>query len=312
MIEGQEGVSWDQWLALAEACEEHGVETLFRSDHYLSGSDGARREALDAWTTLSALAARTTRLRLGTLVSPVTFRHPSLLAKAAATVDQVSDGRIELGIGGGWHEREHAAYGFPFPETRVRMELLAEQLEIVHRQWTEERVTFEGRHYRLDDCPALPKPVQQPRPPIIVGGSGAAGTARPAARFADEYNTVLAPPDEVARRRGRVAAICEEQGRDPATLRFSLMTGSVIGRDESDARERARRLYELRRPEVDFDEFCRRYRAAGAILGSVDEAVAQLRELAKVGVERVMLQHLLHDDLEPVALIGRELAPALV
>src|SRR3954464_2287484 len=146
MIEGQEDVSWDAWVALAAACEEHGVETLFRSDHCLSTIAGRPQQSLDAWTTLAALAARTTRLRVGTLVSPVAFRHPSLLAKAAVTVDHVSGGRVELGMGAGWMEEEHRAYGFPFPDLRTRIELLAEQIEIVHRQWTEERFDFAGRH----------------------------------------------------------------------------------------------------------------------------------------------------------------------
>src|ERR687884_224980 len=160
MIEGQEGVTWEQWVALAEACEEHGVETLFRSDHYLSQADPFGRVAHDAWTTLAALAARTRRLRFGTLVSPVTFRHPSLLANAAATADHVSGGRIELGIGAGWMQPEHRAFGFPFPDQTTRLEQLAEQLEIVHRLWPEEGVPFAGRHYRLEDAPGLPKPVQ--------------------------------------------------------------------------------------------------------------------------------------------------------
>src|SRR4051794_13800348 len=142
MVEGQEDVTWEQWLALADVCEEQRIETLFRSDHYLGIVSGERAGSLDAWTLLSALAARTTRLRLGTLVSPVTFRHPSLLARAAVTVDHVSAGRVEVGIGGGWMEAEHRAFGFPFPETSVRMELLAEQLEIVHPQRTEDRVDF--------------------------------------------------------------------------------------------------------------------------------------------------------------------------
>ncbi len=310
MIEGQEGVSWDQWLDLAEACERHGVETLFRSDHYLSGTDEGERAALDAWTTLAGLAARTTQLRLGTLVSPVTFRHPSLLAKAAATVDHISAGRVELGLGAGWHEREHEAYGFSFPETRVRMELLAEQLEIVHRQWTEERVSFEGRHYRLADCPAVPKPVQTPRPPIIVGGAARPGTLRPAVRFADEYNTTFASLEECVERRGRLLAECERQGRDPDTIRFSLMTGCIVGRTDGDVTERARRLYELRPRGVDFETWLRRYSDV-ALVGTVDEVVPRLRALAEAGVEGVMLQHLLHDDLETVEVIGRELAPAL-
>src|ERR1700753_2878286 len=171
MIEGQEGVTWQDWCALAAACEEHGVETLFRSDHYISQGDEAHNVAHDAWTTIAALAARTvaapaartSTLRFGTLVSPATFRAPALLANAAATADHVSGGRIELGLGAGWMEREHRAYGFPFPKTSARVEMLAEQVEIVHRLWTEERVDFRGRHYMLEDAPGQPKPVQQPR-----------------------------------------------------------------------------------------------------------------------------------------------------
>src|SRR5881409_3622286 len=226
MIEGQEGVTWPQWCALADACEEHGVETPFRSDHYISQGDEARNVAHDAWTTIAALAARTLKLRFGTLVSPATFRAPGLLANAAATADHVSGGRIELGLGAGWMEREHRAYGFPFPEARTRVEMLAEQVEIVHRLWTEERVDFRGGHYTLEDAPAQPTPVQQPRPPIIVGGSGTRGTAVPAAQHADEYNTPFASPEEFGRIRAKVERACEPTGR---TLRYTLMTGCLIG-----------------------------------------------------------------------------------
>jgi F420-dependent oxidoreductase-like protein len=303
MIEGQEGVTWEQWLALAHACEEHGVETLFRSDHYISFHRGNEQGALDAWTTLAALAAATRTLRLGTLVSPATFRHPSLLAKAVATVDHVSGGRVELGIGGGWNVAEHETYGFPFPEMPERMELLAEQLEIVVREWTEERFDFRGRHYTLEGCVALPKPAQRPRPPILVGGRGRAGTARPAARFADEYNTPFVSPEQFARRRERVRAICEQEGRDPDTLRFSLMTTCTIGE------ERARLVCALQ-GGGDFDEW-RRRAAELTLIGEPDEIVARLREYEQAGCERVMLQHLLHDDVEAVAIIGRELVPAV-
>ncbi len=310
MIEGQEGVTWEQWCALTDACEEHGVDTLFRSDHYISQSDEAANVAHDAWTTLAALAARTTRLRLGTLVSPVTYRLPALLANAAATADHVAGGRIELGLGAGWMEREHRAFGFPFPETRVRVEMLAEQLEIVYRLWTEERVDFRGRHYTLEDAPGLPKPVQRPHPPLLVGGGGARGTADPAARFADEYNTPFASPEQFAAIRGKVAAACERAGRDPATMRFSVMTGCLVGETRADALDRARELYGRRPRDPGFDEWLTGYEAR-ALVGSVDEVAERLRGYARAGCDRVMLQHLLHADLEPVRLLGRELAPAL-
>ena len=184
MIEGQEGVTWEDWLALAAACEENGLTGLFTSDHYLSFHRGREQGSFDAWTVLSALAARTERIRLGTLVSPATFRHPSVLAKAATTVDHVSGGRAELGMGAGWNEEEHRTYGFPFPPLGVRMAMLAEQLRIVHETWTEASLTHEGEHYRLEENPGLPKPAQTPHPPLIVGsaGAGARPTWPPAGR----------------------------------------------------------------------------------------------------------------------------------
>jgi F420-dependent oxidoreductase-like protein len=308
MIEGQEGVTWEQWCALAGACEEHGVETLFRSDHYISQADEDGNVAHDAWTIVAALAARTTTLRLGTLVSPATFREPALLANAAATADHVSGGRVELGIGAGWMEREHRAFGFPFPPTAVRMQMFAEQLEIVHRLWTDEHTYFHGKHYSLMNAPGLPKPVQQPHPPIVVGGSGTRGTADPAARFADEYNTPFPTPEEFASVRRRVAFACERAGRDPQTLPVSIMTGCLVGSTRDEALERARRLYDRRPRDTGFDEWLEAY-SQRAVVGSVDEVAARLR--AYEGCDRVMLQHLLHTDLEPVRLIGRELAPRL-
>jgi len=301
MIEGQEGVSWQQWCALAEACEQNGVETLFRSDHYISQSNEDTNVAHDAWTTLAGLAARTSTLRFGTLVSPATFRLPGLLANAAATVDHISGGRIELGLGAGWMEREHRAYGFPFPETSIRLQMFAEQLEIVHRLWTEELVDFRGTHYTLEDAPAQPKPLQQPRPTLLVGGSGTRGTAEPAARFADEYNTPFKSPEEFGGVRAKVEEACETTGR---TLRYSTMTGCLIGETHADAVERAHRLYERVLRQASFDDWLAAY-SQRALIGSVDEVAERLREYERAGCERVMLQHLLHDDLEAVALIGR-------
>jgi F420-dependent oxidoreductase-like protein len=293
MIEGQEGVTWDDWCALAEACERHGVETLFRSDHYISQSAEETNVAHDAWTTLAGLAARTTTLRFGTLVSPATFRLPGLLANAAATVDHISGGRIELGLGAGWMEREHRAYGFPFPDTSTRVQMFAEQLEIVHRLWTEDRVDFHGRHYVLEAAPAQPKPLQEPHPPLIVGGSGKRGTIEPALRFADEYNAPFVSPAELARIKKMI-------GR----LRLSTMTGFIVGETHEDALERARTLYGRAPRELDFETWLGRY-AERAIVGSVDEAATRLREYEQAGADRVMLQHLLHTDLEPIRLLAR-------
>jgi F420-dependent oxidoreductase-like protein len=223
MIEGQDDVAWAHWVALAQTAEQAGIEALFRSDHYLSDQDASGHGSLDAWATLIALAAITSTLRLGTLVSPATFRHPSVLAKMAVTADHVSGGRVEVGLGAGWLEAEHRAYGFPFEPTRVRMDVLAEQLEIVHRSWEPGPFSFSGEHYRIEDLDALPKPVQQPHPPLIVGGSGGPRSLKLAAQWADEYNTPFASPDECRELRGRLDDACESAGRD--RLPLSLMTG---------------------------------------------------------------------------------------
>jgi F420-dependent oxidoreductase-like protein len=303
MVEGQEDVTWAQWQALAAACEEHGVEGLFRSDHYQSVMGRRERGSLDAWATLAALAARTSRVRLGTLVSPATFRHPSVLAKNVVTVDHVSGGRVELGLGAGWNEDEHRAYGFEMPPTATRMAVLAEQLEIVHRSWTEEAFSFAGTHYRLDDLRALPKPLQRPHPPLLVGGGAGPRSVALAARFGDEYNTGLVSVEECRRRRGLVEAAWREAGRDPATVRFSLMTTCVVGRDRGELLERVAAMQAVtgggRDPEA--------LLAAPPphwLIGTADELVERLRVLEQAGVTRVMLQHLAHDDVDMVAVLG--------
>src|SRR6266540_1823675 len=227
MIEGQEGVTWDDWVALASACEEHGVEALFRSDHYVSGFDESR-PVLDAWATIAGLAARTTKLELGTLVSPATFRHPAVLARNAATADEISGGRVTLGMGAGWMEREHEAYGFAFGTAGERVAHFAEQLEIVHRLLREEGVDFVGERYSLNHAPGLGRPEL----PILVGGSAKPGTTGPAVRFADEYNTLFATTNEIRERKKGLDDACERAGRDPSTLRYSLMAPCVVGRDQ--------------------------------------------------------------------------------
>jgi alkanesulfonate monooxygenase SsuD/methylene tetrahydromethanopterin reductase-like flavin-dependent oxidoreductase (luciferase family) len=278
MIEGQEGVTWEQWLALAMAAEAAGLDGLFRSDHYRSIVRGEPAGSLDAWATLAALAARTDRIRLGTMVSPVTFRHASVLAKNAVTVDHVSGGRVELGIGAGWYEAEHESYGFPFGTQRARLDELDRQLEEIVRQWTE-----------ADDV--RPAPFQQPRPPIIVGGTAKPRTVAAAIRYADEYNTTFPSLEEADERARVVAVAARAAGRAP--LRFSMMTGCVVGRDEAEVRERLAAWRKVTRSE---DE--------PPICGRVDEVASRLRDYEAVGVERAMLQHLVHEDVGMVALLG--------
>ncbi len=305
MIEGQRGVTWEQWVALARACEAHGIPGLFRSDHYLN-LDGRQPEpeSLDAWGTLIALGALTTTLRLGTLVSPITFRHPSVLAKLVVTADHVSGGRAELGIGAGWHEREHEAYGFPFEPTAVRLQTLEEQLEVIIGSWAPGPFSFAGRHYTLHDLDAQPKPVQRPRPPVIIGGSGGRRSAELAARFGDEYNTPFPTLEDIRERRARVAKACGDAGRDPVP--FSIMTCVLLGADEAQLMERVGRLASKLGMETDT---LRSTPPPAWLIGTIDEVADRLIQIRDAGVSRVMCQHLLHNDLEAVAQIGEQLAP---
>lgn len=311
MIEGQFDVSWDEWVAVARACEDHGLEGLFRSDHYAHPGGLGRHDALDAWTTIAGLAAVTERIRLGALVSPVTFRHPSVLARSVVTVDHISGGRVELGMGAGWMEVEHQAYGFPFPPTAERMDLLEEQIEIVVRQWTEASFDHHGAHYTLEGCQALPKPLQDPRPNLIVGGAAGPRSAAIAGRWADEYNTLLVGPDEIRERRGRVEEAWCAAGRDPDTLTFSLMTTCIIGRDQAELRDRVQRFMTALEREGDLDEMVEKLTTDDRLVGTVAEIGERLDTLADAGVDRVMLQHLVHDDLGMIELIGKELVPVL-
>jgi F420-dependent oxidoreductase-like protein len=311
MIEGQEGVTWEQWLALAQAAEGQGFDALFRSDHYAGIPDGGRG-ALDAWTTIAALGARTRTLRLGTLVSPATFRHPSVLAKSVVTADHVTGGRVELGMGAGWFEREHTEFGFPFAAVRDRMDVLEEQVEIVHRSWDrgEPELTFEGRHYRLEGCRALPKPVQEPHPPLILGGQAGPRSAALAARWADEYNVNFATLDQIRERRARLDVACAAAGRDPSSLRYSLMAGTLVGADEDELLRRAARLMAVDGEQGDPKAWIEGLRAEW-IVGTIEQVVDRLGELARAGVQRVMLQHRLHDDVDAVRQIGEGIVPAV-
>ena len=310
MIEGQEGVTWPQWVALAQACEAHGIDTLFRSDHYASHLERTPEPgSLDAWGTLCGLAAVTSTLRLGTMVSPATFRHPSELAKLATTADHISGGRVELGLGAGWQEHEHTAYGFPFADLRTRMDVLEEQLAIVVGSWDQTPFDFSGDHYALAALDARPTPVRRPdgtRIPLIMGGDAGPRSAGMAARYADEYNTVFADPATARERRERIAAACERAGREP--LPFSVMTTVLVGADEAELADRAARLEELaglHRGSL------LREPPPGTIVGTVEQVAERMHALARAGVDRVMCQHLLHDDLDAVALIGERLAPAV-
>jgi len=309
MIEGQEGVTWDDWVRLARLTEEHGLEGLFRSDHYTAiiRSDA---DAHDAWATLAGLAALTERIRLGTMVSPATFRHPSVLARMAVTVDHISRGRVEVGMGSGWYEREHDAHGFSFRDGKQRFALFGEQVEVVVRSWAEERFDHDGPAYRLRGQLALPRPVQQPHPPLVLGGTVKPRFAALAARYATEVNTLGAPDDELRERKAALDRACDEAGRDPATLGFSVMTACFVGETTADVVDRVARFLAIRGGDADPQALIAE-RSDRWLVGTVDEVAARIEGLRALGVTRVFLQHLNHDDDAMLALVGDRLLPRL-
>jgi F420-dependent oxidoreductase-like protein len=308
--EPQQGASYDDLLTLARTTEDLGFDGFFRSDHYLAighypamGGDPAHGTAglpgpTDAWTTLAGLARETSRIRLGTLVSSVTFRLPGILAVQVAQVDAMSGGRIELGLGTGWMAAEHAAYGIPFPSRRF--DLLEEQLAIVTGLWSTPvggRFSFHGAHYHLDESPALPKPAQDPVP-IIVGGHGPRRTPALAARYGAEFNTAFPPKNQIADRFARVREACEAIGRDPADLILSVALTVCAGASESEVRRRAAR--------IGSDPARMR---AGGLAGTPAEIIDQLGWLGALGASRVYLQVLDIHDNDQLALVAAEVAP---
>jgi F420-dependent oxidoreductase-like protein len=301
--EPQMGATYDDLLAVARRTEETGFDAFFRSDHYLAmGGDGLPGPT-DAWVTLAGLARETSRIRLGTLMTAATFRLPGPLAISVAQVDQMSGGRVELGIGAGWFEQEHDAYGIPFPSLGERFDRFEEQLAVITGLWNTppgQTFAFDGKHYRLSNSPALPKPVQDGGIPIIVGGAGKKRTPRLAARYAAEFNVPFASVEDNARLFGGVRAACEEAGRDPGSMVYSSALVLCVGRDEAELTRRAAAIGR------DVDDL----RAHG-VAGSPAEAVDILGRYAEVGAQRVYLQVLDLADLDHLDLVAAEVAPQL-
>jgi F420-dependent oxidoreductase-like protein len=308
MLEGQEGVTWQQWLAIARTCERLGFEALVTSDHYLSVVATPEPGSHDAWTLLGALAASTERLRLGAMVSPVTFRLPAVLAKAATTVDRVSNGRVELGMGAGWWAEEHRAHGIPFPADAVRLEMLAEQLEIVHGLWSNDVFSFRGRHYEIEGCRFLPPPVQRPHPPIVVGGKGGPRIAGLVARWADEFNRVGGTPDEVRASFERVHAAVEGAGRERSSVTTSFMTWVFIGRTDTEWKARVEQARRMDPSAGPFEEYLADI-SRDCIIGTIEQAVDRMNVYAAAGVQRFVLNHELFDDLEQIELLAEDILP---
>jgi F420-dependent oxidoreductase-like protein len=316
MIEGQEGLNWEQWREIMARVEELGFESLWRSDHFhsLMGPEQAReREALETWMSLALAARETTRLRFGPLVCSMTFRHPSLLARMAAAVDQLSGGRLVLGVGAGWNEGEHRAFGIPFPAVKQRMDMLEEGIEVILRLFHDEPASFSGRHFSLDGAVMRPKPAQRPHPPLLVGGSGEKRTLRIVAKYADEWNAVAPTPETYRAKTAVLEEHCRAVGRDPATIARSVMSAFIVGADESARRERTQALQRVLPAlgRMDPEAVQETVRARGWLVGTPDDAITQLRALAAEGVQRVMLQH--HDQTNFAVLeeIARDVLPSV-
>jgi F420-dependent oxidoreductase-like protein len=301
--EPQQGATYDQLVTLAQRGEELGYDAFFRSDHFLKMGDADGRPGpTDAWLTLGGIARETSRIRLGTLVTSGTFRLPGLLAVQVAQVDAMSNGRVELGLGAGWYDDEHRAYGVPFPALGERFERLEEQLAIVTGLWsTPDGATFsfDGTHYQLSDSPALPKPVQQPVP-VVIGGYGTARTPRLAAKYAHEFNLPFPPLDYYATACDFVRNACEKIDRDPASMVWSVALVVCCGENEADIARRAKRIGR----EVD------ELRTNGAA-GTPDEVAEKVRAYSAAGAQRVYLQFLDVDDLDHLAVVAERVNPQL-
>ncbi len=305
MIEPQQGLTYDEQLAVARRAEAAGFEAMFRSDHYSSFPGPNDEPTTDAWAVLAGLARDTERIRLGVLVSPVTFRLPGNLAKVAATVQEMAGGRLEVGIGAGWNDVEHEAYGFAFPDIDERAAMLEEQLEIVRGLWTgPDGWSFSGRHYSIRNALFRAKP--DPVPRILVGGNGAPRSMRLAVRFADEFNITSSDPDRIRERYSLLDDVLDAAGRDPATLTRSAMVGVMVGRDEAEVDRRRRDLIAALDDEGDADSWYEQRRRRW-ILGTPGEARETVARFAAAGVERLMLQDFLPRDLEMIDLLGAEL-----
>jgi F420-dependent oxidoreductase-like protein len=307
MTEPQQGLGYDEVLALARAAEAAGLEAFFRSDHYASFPGPAGQPTTDAWATLAGLARETSTIQIGSLVSPVTFRIPGAFAKLTATVDEMSGGRLEVGMGAGWNDDDHHPLGIPYPPLTGRYDMLEEALAIVHGLWTEpDGWSYEGRFWQVQEALFRPRPTSPGRrhPNLILGGEGGPRLARLVATYADEFNRTSASPDNVSDAFARIRAACATAGRDPATVVCSAMVGVLVGETEAEFRDRLRQQMAIIGGTDEADAWLAERRSRW-IIGTPDQALERIEAFAARGVQRIMLQDFLPRDLEMVALLGR-------
>lgn len=311
MTEPQQGLSYDEQLGLARLAERVGFEAFFRSDHYRSFPGRGDADTTDAWAVLAGLARDTERIRLGALVSPVTFRYPGSFAKVVTTVDRMSGGRIEVGCGAGWNEIEHSQLGLPFPPIKERADWLEEELQVLHGLWEQpDGWSFEGEHVTIRDAVFHPKPLQQPHPPIIVGAEGSPRSIRLAARYADEYNMSSATAETCRDAYARLDEECRRIGRDPSTIARSVMAGILIGADSAELASRTReQIAMVDAADADPEQWLAERRPRW-VTGTPDQARAKVREFVEAGAQRIMFQDLLPRDHAMIELAAETLFDA--
>lgn len=305
MIEGQMGLTWDRWSRILTTAEDLGFQCVFRSDHFTSPNP-PDQEALELWVSLTYAATLTKRIEFGPMVTPVTFRHPTLTARMAAQVDDLSNGRLVLGLGAGWQEREHQTFGIPFYDFPTRYEMFEDALEITARLLLSDGpVSYDGKHFQLDNALLLPRPKRPGGPPVLVGGNGPKRTLPLAARFAEEWNAVYLPVDTLKERMSLLDDLAKQHGREPDEIKRSMMTGTVFGKDDAAFQEALRQRGELAGREVTLDGL----RERGIIAGTPSMFVDQLGELREAGLDRVMLQWLDQDDMDGLEVLARDVLP---
>lgn len=311
MIEGQEGLTWDRWRTIVDTADRLNFDSVWRSDHLFSLSGPSDRDCIALWPSLMDVAFRNDRLTFGQLVSPVTFRHPVHLAIDAVAADELSNGRFMLGVGAGWNEPEHQAFGFPLPPLKQRMDRFEEALKVITLLWSGEKVSFDGEYYQLDGAQSRPLPTRATKVPMVIGGGGEKRTLRLVAEYADEWNVTGIPRDVYDHKLEVFKRHCDDVGRDPEEVRRSIMLGHLIGRNDTELRQRASRFREIFESMADLepDEIISRYKERGMLVGTPAEIVEEINLRGEQGVERIMLQTHDQTDMEALELFASEVMP---
>jgi len=304
MVEGQNGLTWDKWSHILGKAEAAGLAGVFRSDHFFIGE---QQESLEPYLSFVMASLQTSRIRFGPLVTPVTFRPPVNVGRMAAQIDQLSNGRFVLGLGGGWNEAEHKAYGVHFPPVGERLNRLEEAINVMQGLWSPGPATYNGRYYSLDEALCLPKPPKG-RPTLLIGGSGEKKTLRLVAQHAHEWNAISMLPEPYAHKIEILAEHCEAVGRDPTTIKRSMMTFGILGPHQENSADHLR-WFLRKEPTVTPKELISAARERGMIVGSTDEVIDRLGALAELGLQEVMFQHLDFDDDDFIEYLGTELIP---